>query len=162
MDDNLISYESMLAAREAAEAAYWTMILTAAGVVASLFTLAFAIYAAKTARHEISSWREQQKLLQLVRLKRAVFCYRQKLEENIFRAVDVDKFNEILREELQPLLAGIYHEFVLSGLDGKEGEQAQLFRQLMDSHNLQMKGTANWPDVYDKAAKLQQSIKVKL
>lgn len=162
MDADLISYEAMLAAQEAAKSAYWTMIFTGAGVAFSIVTVLVAIYGASVARQELSSWKEQQKLLQLVRLKRSVFTYRQKLEANISRSVNDEKFNEILRDELQPFLADIYHELVVAGLDSEEYEEAIIFRQLMDSHNLHMDGKAKWSDVYDKVAKLQLSIKVSL
>lgn len=160
MDANLISYESMLAAKESAYSAYWSMIFTAAVALSSLITVIVAIYAALIARKEVNSWKEQQKLTQLVRLKRAVFSYRQYLEANISRSLDQKVFNEILRDEMQTYLADIFHEIVLAGLDVKDCEHVELFRTLMQSHNLHMNNQANWQDVYQKAGDLQQSIKV--
>ncbi|EQC4552476.1 hypothetical protein ACY5GL_002857 [Cronobacter malonaticus] len=162
MDTDVISYEAMLAAQEAAKAAYWSMVFTAIGAASSIITVLLAVYAAHVARREISGWKQQQKLLQLVRLKRAVFAYRQKLEANIYRAADNKKINEILRDELQPLLAEIFQELVIAGLDSEECEQTKIFRQLMHAHNLHRDEKADWNEVYECAGKLQQSIKVRL
>jgi hypothetical protein len=162
MDADLISFESLLTSKEAVSAAWWTMIFTAIAAFCSLITGLVAIYAAYLARRELSSWREHEKQLQLVRLKRAVFAYRQALESSINLHSDKQKLNEEFRNKMQPLLSDIYHELVLSGLDNEGCVQTKLFNDLAQSHNLHRDGDVNWGLVFRNAVDLQMSIKVDL
>lgn len=74
MDTDLIAYEAMLAAKDSAEWAWWTMAAALATVFISLATLGLA-YAA------LDSWREQEKLKLKMEFKRAVLELRYSLED---------------------------------------------------------------------------------
>ncbi|RZK07202.1 MAG: hypothetical protein EOO84_10960 [Pantoea sp.] len=65
MDSDLIAYETMLAAKDSAEWAWWTMAAALAAVFISLATLGFAYEA-------LNSWREQEKLKLKMEFKRAI------------------------------------------------------------------------------------------
>lgn len=65
MDSDLIAYEAMLAAKDSAEWAWWTMSAALATVFISLATLGFAYTA-------LDSWREQEKLKLKMEFKRAI------------------------------------------------------------------------------------------
>ncbi|ELY2798350.1 hypothetical protein SNN58_004442 [Cronobacter dublinensis] len=162
MDQDLISYENLQVALESLKIAKWAMFFTALGALATLAAAGVALYAAKIARKEISNWKEQEKQLQLVRLKRAVFAYRQKLESLIYDVVDSAKINERFKNEMHSYLADIFNELVIAGLSNKDDVQAQLFKELVESHNKHRESAVSWGDVYEKATKLQQSINVTL
>ncbi|WP_312463383.1 hypothetical protein [Pantoea endophytica] len=162
MDTELISFESLLTAKEAANAAWWTMIFAAVAAISSLITGIVAFYAARLAKKELFSWKEQEKQLQLVRLKRAVFAYRQGLESRIKIHSDKELINAEFSNQMQTLLSDIFHELVLAGMDYEDCLQTKLFEELALAHNLHREGEVNWGDVFKKTIDLQQSIKVKL
>ncbi|WEP51451.1 hypothetical protein NMY27_09800 [Cronobacter dublinensis subsp. beijingensis] len=162
MDSDLISFQSLLTSKEAVSAAWWTMIFTAVASLCSLITGAVAIYAAILAKIELSSWKEHEKQLQLVRLKRSVFAYRQALESKIHLHADKEKINEEFSSKMQPLLSDIYHELVLAGLDYDGCLQTKLFDDLAQAHNLHRYGDVQWGVVFKKAVDLQKSINVNI
>ncbi len=162
MDQDLISYESLQIAVEALKVAKWTMYFTALGAIATFAAAIVAVYAAFVAKREISSWKDQEKQLQLVRLKRAIFAYRQKLESFIYDSQDKTKLNERFKDEMQPYLSDIFHELVIAGLDGKGCKQAELFGELFKAHNHHREGEVSWGEVFKKVTELQMSIKVTL
>lgn len=162
MDQDLISYESLQVSVEALKVAKWAMYFTALGAIATLIAAIVAVFAAVVAKSEISSWKDQEKQLQLVRLKRAIFAYRQKLESFIYDAVDKNNMNERFRDEMQSYLSDIFHELVIAGLDDKDCKQAQLFGELFKAHNQHREGEVNWGDVFKKVTELQVSIRVTL
>lgn len=162
MDADLISFESLLTSKEAASATWWAMVFTAVAAISSLVTVLVAIYAAHLAKKELVSWKEQEKQLQLVRLKRAVFAYRQGIEGAIYLLPDRKKLNEEFRSKIQPLLSDIFQELVLAGLDYEDCVQTKLFEELVQSHNRHRTEEVELQVVFSKVMELQKSIKFHL
>lgn len=162
MDYDLTSLGTFLADKDAANTAWWTMFYTAVAASGSVITAFAAIYAACIAKKELSSWRDHEKQLQLVRLKRAVFSYRQAVESIIHPGTEKGKLNEELSSKMQPLLSEIFHELVLAGLDYKGCQQIQLFDALFKEHNLYKGGETSRGMVLKKAVDLQKSIETNI
>lgn len=159
MDSDLISFETLLTNKDAASATWWTMIYTAIAAIGSVATTVVAIYAAYVAKKELSSWKSHEEMLQMVRLKRAVFAYRQALESKIDPHADKKKHSEEFINKMQPLLSDIFHELALAGLDNEGCLQAKLFNDLAQAHNLHIDGEEKWAVVFKKAIELQKSLK---
>ncbi|HFQ9379769.1 hypothetical protein [Serratia marcescens] len=73
MDTDLINYETMLAAKDSAQWAWWTMAATIFSVFISLATLGMAYIA-------LDSWREQERLKLKMEFKRTVLELRYSLD----------------------------------------------------------------------------------
>jgi len=162
MDYDLTSLGTFLADKDAASTAWWAMFYTAVAATGSVITALAAIYAACVAKKELSSWKDHEKQLQLVRLKRAVFSYRQAVESIIHLRTNKEKLNEELSIKMQSLLSEIFHELVLAGLDYKGCQQIQFFDALFEEHNLYKEGKASWGMVLKKTVDLQKSIETNI
>ncbi|MFI3308922.1 hypothetical protein [Ewingella allii] len=160
MDEHYLAYQSLEVARDSANWAFWAMVLTGVGSIFSFIALLITGAAGFIAFKTMNSWKEQAKQQQLIRLKRAVFDYRRKIEELI--VLSKDEFNLAVNNELQPLLSNIFHELVLAGLDEEECPQAILFGELCVEHNLHRDQASEWTKVFRAAINLQESIKISL
>ncbi|HGE8334825.1 TPA: hypothetical protein ACGD5E_000918 [Serratia marcescens] len=69
MDADLISYETMLATRDSAVWAFWTMLMAATSTLLSLATILIAIYALKT-------WKQQEILKAKMEFKKVLMQLR--------------------------------------------------------------------------------------
>ncbi|CAI2449111.1 Uncharacterised protein [Serratia liquefaciens] len=72
MDADLISYESMLAARDSANWAFW-------GMVAAFCSTGVTLFAAIVAYRAISVWKLQDKAVEIKKLKLSVFRFQMKI-----------------------------------------------------------------------------------
>lgn len=147
--------ESLKVAEETARWTYWSMIAASVSAVSAFATAVIAFSASR-------SWRQQERLSQIVRLKRAVFEYRASLErvgschnEGMLR-------DEFIERVLNPARANIFHELALAGLDDKKFEQGQLYNEVFRLHELYKVNEATFMELFKKVIKLQQSIKVKV
>jgi hypothetical protein len=73
MDTDLISYESLLAAKDSAEWAFW-------GMVATFFSAVVTIFAAIIAYRAISVWKMQEKASEIKKLNVSVFRFQMKIQ----------------------------------------------------------------------------------
>lgn len=161
MDADLISFESMLATKNAAEWAYWTMIGGFATAAFTLITTCVATYAAIIAFKTLHSWKEQEKQKQLVRLKRAVFSYREKIE-SIYKSSAEDNHKAFFNNDVSQALTEIFHELLLAGFEGTDRVEEALFNELFRVHSLYSQGEVRLQEVFFAVIELQKSVKVEL
>lgn len=96
MNSDYIAFESMLAARDAANAAHWSMVATwiygISALIGSIATLGAVFVAYKT----MDSWRSQEDLKERKQLKAALVLYRNTLT----KMPEIMMFSNPLRERL--------------------------------------------------------------
>ncbi|MEX3171643.1 hypothetical protein AB4M04_06065 [Serratia quinivorans] len=160
MDADLISYESMLVARDSANWAFWGMVAAVASAIATITTTIIAGVAALIAYKTMNSWKAQARQLQLVAAKRAIFRYRTKVE-GFLLSKDINN-RETFTKEMRDLLADIFHEMILAGFGSSGCPQGRLFEKLFEEHELYVSNEAKLKDVFDSVIKLQESIEVSL
>ncbi|WP_279204272.1 hypothetical protein [Obesumbacterium proteus] len=112
MDANYIVYETLVASRDAADWAFWTMLASWMSVLATIITLCFAYRA-------LSTWREQEKIrvkldfrIALKRLKSAL----------LFMPLNIDP-KEIEQEREQVITKWIFKDVDLITQEIEAGEQ---------------------------------------
>lgn len=147
--------ESFRIAEETARWSFWSMI-------ASSFSAASAIATAIIAFSASRSWRLQERLSQLVRLKRAAFEYRASLERLNSCHSEGMLRDEFIERVLKPARSNLFHELALAGFDDEKSEQGRLFNELFRLQELYNGNEATFGELFKKSIELQQSIKVKV
>ncbi|HID8210474.1 hypothetical protein [Serratia ureilytica] len=123
MDTDLISYESMLAARDSADWAFWGMIAAIVSALAMLVTLFFAYKA-------LSTWREQEKAKVKLDFRIAIRHLRSSL---LFMPLSIDPA-EIEEEREQVIAKWIFKDVDLIAQQIEIGEQnVQRFDELINT-----------------------------
>lgn len=147
--------ESVRIAAETARWTYWSMIAGSFSAASSLATAIIAFLASRT-------WRKQERLSQLVRLKRAAFEYRTMVEKaGTIKQYSLE-FIEFLNSNLSDARGRVFHELALAGMEHEGCEQGRLYDQLFTLQELYKEKEASWADLLKAAVALQQSIKVKI
>lgn len=160
MNADLISFESMVAAKDSAQWAFWAMVFGGVSALATLVTTIVAIVAAFVAFKSMNAWREQEKINQLTRLKRAVFAYRAELE---FLPVKHEEHRSSgFFNKMKSLRADIFHELILCGLDNNELYEYKCFEKLFISHERYFNGDESWRELFENVINFQKSIRVEL
>ena len=147
--------ESIRIAAETARWTYWSMI---AGLFSAASATATAIIAFLASR----TWRKQERLNQLVRLKRAAFEYRTMVEKAGRIKQHSLEFIEFLNSDLYDARGRVFHELALAGLEHQGCEQGRLYEQLFTLQELYKEKEASWADLLKASVALQESIKVKI
>lgn len=147
--------ESLRIAEETARWAFWSMVAAAISALATVVTAIIAYNASET-------WRKQEKLNQLVRLKRAVFRYRTYVESVGSLQNDPDGFDEYITNTMRPALGDIFHELVLAGLNGNECKQKKLFEEVFQNQRLFEVRDIKWATLLKSTVDLQESIEIKI
>lgn len=142
--------------------ALWSMIGAWVSALASVVTVIITGFAAIIAFRTLNSWKDKERLMQLVRVKRAIFAYRLKVEDILVFRQDNDKTSNYMNEVMQPALADIFHEMELAGLNDGEYTEVQLFNELFVAHNNYKESHLHWQGLLEAAVELQKSIKVTL
>lgn len=93
MDADLISYESMLAARDSADWAFWGMVASFCSVFATLFAAAVAL---KT----INSWKHQARSQELKNFSLAVYNF----QLSVIRGPEIEKGKKLNQDELEQVM----------------------------------------------------------
>lgn len=154
MDENYIAYQSLVAARESATWAFWSMIGTFSGIFVGLFTI---FYAARA----LSTWREQEKTKLKMDFKKSIlalnYAVRSFPEEWSYTKVHAAR------------IAGRYHvagidDEVLVAVDGFQ----KAWRDASDSwvmcESLLVKSVIpeKWCELEELAIKIQKGFNVKV
>lgn len=114
---------------------FWAMVGTLISAFATVATAIITGLALLVARRTLHSWRCRERLMQLVRVKRAVFVYRQQIENIDPLIPDIDKL-EYVRQKLQPALTDIFHEMKLAGIEENKSYEFDIFDEI---YHLQLK-----------------------
>lgn len=155
MEFDYTSFQSMLAAQASANWGFWTMMAAFLSALASIATAIIAFQASK-------AWRKQERLAQLVRLKRAAFEYRALLERIGSSSNEVMSRDEYIVKILVPARADIFHELVLAGLDNAELEQSKLFEELFSLQERFKESQVRFGELLNAAVNFQKSVIIKL
>ncbi|EHJ7977364.1 hypothetical protein QSZ85_000654 [Escherichia coli] len=139
---------------------FWSMIGTWVSAFASIITAGITAYAARIAFKTLHSWKEKEKFLQLVRLKRAIFAYRQKVESISSFKHDNKRINDHVLNVLQPALSDIFHEMKLSGFKEKQCSEFDLFDALFEAQKNYEESQINYDDLLICAIDLQKAIEI--
>lgn len=147
--------ESIRVAAETARWTYWSMIAASVSAASALATAIIALLASRT-------WRKQERLNQLVRLKRAVFEYRTMVEKAGRIKQYGLEFREYLNSDLSDARGRVFHELALAGMEHEDCEQGRLYDQLFTLQELYKEKEASWADLLKASIALQESINVKI
>lgn len=147
--------ESVRIAAETARWTYWSMIAASISAASALATAIIAFLASRT-------WRKQERLNQLVRLKRAAFEYRTMVEKAGRIKQYGLEFREYLNSDLSDAGGRVFHELALAGMEHKGCQQGRLYDQLFTLQELYKEKEASWSDLLKASIELQESIKVKI
>ncbi|TBL40735.1 hypothetical protein EYZ01_05225 [Hafnia alvei] len=134
--------------------------ISAVSLIVGVFACGATVYAACMARKALNTWKENEKFTQLVRLKRAIFSYRQKLEKLKPQKKNNKELEEYIENILEPALADIFHEMKLCGYDEGGSEEFQLFNQLFEAQRECEVPQLNYKLLMSCILKLQKSINV--
>lgn len=147
--------ESIRIAEESARWGFWSMIAATISAIATAATAVIALLASR-------AWRKQERLNQLIKLKRAVFEYRVLLETIGSAIKSEDSRNDYIKNKLRPAGGRVLHELMLAGLDDKKSTQSILFNEVFSLQNQFGDGDAKWSQVVDAVIELQNSIVIKI
>lgn len=128
--------------------------------IAASVTVFITGYALVIARRTLHSWKEHEKFMQLVRVKRAVFAYRQNVESMTLLEHDHDKIREYISNVLQPSLTDIFHEMKLADMNEKESPEFECFNALFEAQQKHQQSHANYRELLNCAVALQEKIEV--
>lgn len=128
--------------------------------IATVVTAVIACRAARIAYKTLHSWKDKEKFMQLVRLKRSIFSYRQRVEHLSVFQHDHDKINDYLLNVLQPSLTDVYHEMKLVGYKEGVSEEFKIFEVLYEAQKEYMESHLDSNKLLDGAVKLQKKIEV--
>ncbi|EQB8221274.1 hypothetical protein ACYUOO_004432 [Klebsiella aerogenes] len=142
--------------------ALWSMIGAWVSAFASVVTVIITGFAAIIAFRTLNSWKDKERIMQLVRLKRAIFAYRMKVENISIFNMDGNKLSKYMDEVMQPALGDIFHELELAGFNDVKYNEVKLFNELFTAHNMYKKSHLDWHGLLDRTVELQKSIKVTL
>ena len=129
-------------------------------IVSSIVTATIAIVAATIAFKTMHSWKEKEKFTQLVRIKRAIFSYRQKIENITLLNHDNEKIKDHILNVLQPALADVYHEMKLAGYNEKNSLEFKAFGKAWDAQQDYLTTQLDYNSLLNGAVELQEAIKV--
>lgn len=142
--------------------AFWVMIGTWVSAISALITVLITGVALYFAYKTLHSWRDKEKLMQMVRVKRAIFSYRQKVESIRFLKFDSQKINENVQNVLQPALSDIFHEMKLAGMEEGNCREFELFDALSAAQSQFEDSHVGWPELLNCTVELQKAIVVSL
>lgn len=140
--------------------ASWSMWASWISAIATAATVAITGYALVIARRTLYSWKDKEKFAQLVRVKRAVFAYRQKVESMTLLKHDNEKISLYIPNVLQPALTDVFHEMKLAGMDEKENLEFKYFDNLYKAQQKHEESHAHYGELLECAVALQEEIKV--
>ncbi|MBP1520797.1 hypothetical protein IVU49_12325 [Salmonella enterica subsp. enterica serovar Worthington] len=140
--------------------ALWTAIGTCLAVIATVITAVITGCALRVAIKTLHSWKDKEKFIQQVRLKRAILEYRQKIESIKNLNNDHLKINEHVINVLQPALSNVYHEMKLAGFKENECIEFELFNIVWSSQQNYESSHMNYKELLDSAVELQKAIKI--
>ncbi|EID9932648.1 hypothetical protein LCS18_002616 [Salmonella enterica] len=138
----------------------WSTVATWISAIAATVTMAITWGALIIARKTLYSWKDKEKFMQLVRLKRAIFSYRQKVESVTTFNHDNKKINDYILNTLQSALSDVYHELKLAGFEESNSTEFQLFNKLWNAQKEYQQSQLNYASLLKGAVELQESIKV--
>lgn len=128
--------------------------------IATVLTTATAWIAAWIGYKTLNSWKDKEKFMQLVRLKRSIFTYRQRIEHiHVFKH-DNHKINEYLLNVLQPALTDVYHEMRLAGFEEGDSKEYKLFEKLFEAQQEYMQSHLSYGSLISSAVELQRAIDI--
>lgn len=128
--------------------------------IAATATALITGYAVLIARKTLHSWKDKEKFMQLVKVNRAVFAYRQKVESMSLLNHDHDKIREYVQSVLQPSLSDIFHEMKLAGMEENNSEEFRLFAALFEAQQKHQESHAHFGKLLDSAVALQKAVTV--
>lgn len=143
MNSDYIAYESMMAARDAANAAYWSMIATwiygASALIGSLATLGAVYVAYRT----MNTWRHQEEVKDKKKLKAALVMYRNELVHMPYEMLPENRERKELTLRLNEVANEIYLPLVIMEEDLDKGELGKKIYHFLKLHHdyLQAKTT---------------------
>ncbi|MEG1464893.1 MAG: hypothetical protein RSA68_03185 [Hafnia sp.] len=154
MDADIISFESLLAAQEAARWSLWTMI---GGWVSGLATTVACFIALRST----NSWREQEKYKRIILLKESIFSYKSTLYyvPNDFKPSP--EFKDIAFQ-LQGALDAIHKQCLLLGYDEMPNNEIwKAFFELFALHSELLQGNIKAKVLVEAISKLSLLVKTK-
>ncbi|HEJ7150540.1 TPA: hypothetical protein SMI21_001874 [Serratia marcescens] len=150
MDADLISYESMLAARDSASWAFWGMIASFCSVIATLFT---AYVALKT----INSWKIQLRAQELKDFSLAAYG----LQKAISNGPDIEKGKELNDSEFTEMmltydaLEGVYRASLLTHDVTLRAQTSRLYNVFADIQKEYTDGEIGRREAVNKILKIR-------
>lgn len=137
---------------------YWEKVATIVSCVASVVSVAITGGAAYMAWKTLKSWKEHEKYLQLLRLKRAIFSYQQKAQNLPVGSGDNTLINEYLVNVLIPASDDIYYEMMLYGVKDDGGEDITYFDRLFDAQSKYKDSQLNYKELIDSIKELKRYV----
>lgn len=154
MDADIISFESLLAAQEAARWSLWTMI---GGWVSGLATTVACFIALRST----NSWREQEKYKRIISLKESIFSYKSTLYYVPSDLKPSPEFKDIAFQ-LQDALDAIHKQCLLLGYDEMPNNEIwKAFLELFELHSELLKGKIKANVLVGATSRLSQLVKTK-
>ena len=147
--------ESFRVAEETARWAYWSMIAASVSACCAFATAIIAFMASR-------AWRKQERLNQLVKLKRTTFDYHSMAEKIGLMQQDGKVVSDLINNEMTEALGRIFQELALAGLDNDACTQGKLFGELKSEHRRYQGRIGDGSCLYKAVMELQKSIVVRL
>lgn len=150
MDADLISYESMLAARDSANWAFWGMVASFCSVFATLFAAAVAL---KT----ISSWKYQARSQELKNFSLAVYNF----QLSVIRGPEVEKGKQLNQDELEQImhtydaLGAVYAATIMTHDTAIRAQTSTIFAKLAEIQEEYSEGKMSRNAAVDKIVKIR-------
>ncbi|EPH2695099.1 hypothetical protein WJG45_002392 [Klebsiella aerogenes] len=128
--------------------------------IATVSAAVIACIAAWIGYKTLNSWKDKERFMQLVRLKRSIFTYRQRIEHISVFNHDNHKINEYILNVLQPALTDVYHEMRLAGFEEGESKEYKLFESLFSAQQEYMSSHLDYGSLINSAIELQKAIDI--
>ncbi|EBY6852233.1 hypothetical protein D5952_19330 [Salmonella enterica subsp. enterica] len=137
---------------------HYEKIATIVSACASVLSLFITGAAAFVAYRALKSWKEHEKYLQILRLKRAIFSYQQKVQKLPVDSRDNSLINEYMVNVLIPASDIIYYEMMLCGVKDDGGEDISYFNKLFDAQLKYKDSQLNYKELVDSIKELKKYV----
>ncbi|MFS7191025.1 hypothetical protein AB6864_00805 [Serratia proteamaculans] len=150
MDADLIAYESMLAARDSADWAFWSMIASFCSVFTTLF-------AAWVALKTINSWKTQSRSQELKNFSLAVY----NLQVSVIEGPEIEKGKQLSLDDLKQVdisygaLGAVYVASIMTHDTSIRAQTSVIYSKLADIHKEYTEGLTPRNETIDKIVKIR-------
>ncbi|CAI2004782.1 hypothetical protein [Serratia fonticola] len=152
MDADLISYETMLATRDASTWAFW-------GMVASFCSVFTTLLAAWIALKTINSWKRQARSQELKNFSLAVYNF----QLSLIRCPDIEKGKHLSLEELKLLdlsydsLGAVYEASIMTHETAVRSQTSIIYSKVDDIQKAYSEGDITRDEAVDKVVKIRMT-----
>jgi len=144
MDSNLIDFESMLAARDAADWAFWTMVVTMISVIVTFFATVIAILS-------IKGWKRHEEANEIKNLRVAAYNFHTSLIRlPLTKSVELAQSDWSRIDNAYSALSNVYVATLMMHDVKTRGLASNLYSEFADIFGLYTSGEINNEEAGDK------------